>query len=205
MAKKTIFDRFELFFRMQGLALFRAKKRGFQNGQSAVSGQKEHVGLLQCILLCNRCWAFSVPRWRHQDLIGSIRGHFGVTLWSFWHCFAIIWGPLGVVLTPFWGLFWAPFRRFWTPFGLFAHFLPFLRSFCGVFFVIFCEVECNIKQNNAREGKSMQNCAKIQQNYAKLCRNMHLFSAINDVVAVSVLPGLWTISARPPTFRDRFF
>ena len=145
--------------------------------------------------------ALTSPRLNWVDP-GSFWGHSVIILALLCHHMGPSWCRFDPILGPFWG----PFSPFLDPFRAFCPFLGrFYGHFAGLFFVIFCEIECNIKQNNAREGKRMQNCANIQQNYAKLCRNMHLFSAINDVVAVSVLPGLWTISARPPTFRDRLF
>ena len=69
---------------------------------------------------------------------------------------------------PFWALF-GPFLGHFSPF--LGHFL---RSFCG-FLVTFCEVDCKIKQNDEREGKNMQISAKINQKYAKLCKNKPFF------------------------------
>ena len=40
---------------------------------------------------------------------------------------------------------------------------------------MFCEIDCKIKQNDAREGKSMQISAKIHRKYAKLCKNEPFF------------------------------
>ena len=40
---------------------------------------------------------------------------------------------------------------------------------------MFREVDCKIRQNDAREGKTMQISAKIHQKYAKLCKNKHFF------------------------------
>ena len=68
-------------------------------------------------------------------------------------------------------------------FGLFGHFSPFLGHFygqIGFFLVMVWEVECNIKQNDAREGKNTQSSAKLHQNCAKLCKNMP-FSAIKHL------------------------
>ena len=93
--------------------------------------------------------------------LGSLRDHFGIVLASFW-------GRFGVVLTIL--------RSCWTVFGaILARFGPFLRSFCG-FFVVFRDVECNVKQHDAREGENMQIPAKIYQKYAKLCINKLLFA-----------------------------
>ena len=41
---------------------------------------------------------------------------------------------------------------------------------------MFWEVECKIKQNDAREGKNMQNSSVIhKKKYAKVCKNKHFF------------------------------
>ena len=41
---------------------------------------------------------------------------------------------------------------------------------------MFCEVDGEIKQNDAREGKNMQISAKYHQKYAKLCKNKPFFA-----------------------------
>ena len=43
-------------------------------------------------------------------------------------------------------------------------------------FVMFWEIDCKIKENDAREGKNMQISAKIHQKYAKLCKNKPFFA-----------------------------
>ena len=41
----------------------------------------------------------------------------------------------------------------------------------AIFSAMFWEVDCKIKQNDAREGKNVQISAKIHQNDAKLCKS----------------------------------
>ena len=59
---------------------------------------------------------------------------------------------------------------FWTIFGPF--FSPFLgyfyRHFAGFFFVMVCEVDCKIEQNDVRAGKNMQTCAKTSSFFFRL-------------------------------------
>ena len=90
-------------------------------------------------------WAISGPKWDVGwfgpiwIIFGSIRGHFVVTLGSFWHRFGVFLG------------------RFQTIFRSFQHILGhFFRPFCD-FLLMFCEVDCKIKKNDARKGKNMQN------------------------------------------------
>ena len=75
---------------------------------------------------------------------------------------------------------------------------------------MFCEVDCEIKQNDAREGKNMQISAKINQKYAKKKQALfwatkHLFCIKKTVkidvstyenvqhvgVSGSILSGFW--------------
>ena len=53
------------------------------------------------------------------------------------------------------------------------------KSFRGLFLVMFWDFDCNTKQNDARECKSMQISAKIHQNYAILCKNKPPFAYKN--------------------------
>ena len=94
------------------------------------------------------------------------------------------WVILGSLRDHFFSSFWYHFRaflgRFWTFFALF--FGPFLRSFCD-FLVMFWEVDCNIEQNDAKEGKKI--CpipAKSHQKYAN-CANISLFRLSNTCFA----------------------
>ena len=102
----------------------------------------------------------------------------GIVLASFWARF-------GVVSTTFWGCFWTILG----PFG------PFLGHFYGhfaVFWVMFCEVDWKIKQNDAREGKNMPNSANIHQKYAKLCKNKLFFQLSNTCVYFfDIVKPLW--------------
>ena len=75
---------------------------------------------------------------RFGVILVTLRDRFGIVLASFWCRF-------GVVLNPLWGLFSSFLALF------FGNFWAILWSFCG--FLVFWEVDCNIKQNDAREGK----------------------------------------------------
>ena len=67
------------------------------------------------------------------------------------------WGHLEIILTSFWRRFDPTLRPFWPFLAFFLGFIlvrfgPVLLSFCG-FWVMFWEVDCSIKQNDAREAK----------------------------------------------------
>ena len=136
--------------------------------------------------LFRRHWCYFVPpflfMWhrRHQDLInpmravfeaniGPVSGHFRVILASFLGHFGIVlgslWDHFDISLTAF-----LPFLTLFVP-----HFRPFYGRF-AVFLVMFWEVQCKNKQNDAREGKSMHFSAKFHQDYANLCKNKPLFA-----------------------------
>ena len=86
-------------------------------------------------------------KWGH---LWVILDHFWVDPGSFRYHLASFWG-FGVTLTSFWGLYWAFLDPFSALFG--RPFSPFLGRFYVSFAVLFWEVDCNIKQNNPREGK----------------------------------------------------
>ena len=103
---------------------------------------------------------------------GPFLGRSGIILASFWH-------HLGVALVSFWPHLEAFVGPFWTIFGPFTLiFRPFLRSLCG-FLVMFGEIDCKIKQNDAREGKNAKFPAKFTKDMQKFCKNMPFFHLQN--------------------------
>ena len=89
---------------------------------------------------------------------------------------------LGIISGSFWGSFLGPFL---------GHFCPFwARSFCG-FLMIFWGVECKIKQNDAKEGKTKQKSANLQQGEALLTvfRPFLGLFGTQHVLPLSVLSG----------------
>ena len=103
---------------------------------------------------------------------GSFRGHFGIILASFWHHLGLVL----VLLWPHFEAFWAIFGPFWAFF--FACFWARLGHFhrhVAIFLVTFWEVDCNIKQNDAREGKHMHFCCQNSPTSCKIVQKQAPF------------------------------
>ena len=139
-------------------------------------------------------WGCVGPYWDHFGTkIGPFLGDFWVILDHFWVDPGSLWLHLGIILESFWCRFDPILRPFLALFELFLdHFWAILSRFWGrfyghfaIFFVMFWEVECNIQQNDAREGKTMQTSAKIHQIYAKLCKNKLFFSALKHLFCLT--------------------
>ena len=143
-------------------------------------------------LLFDHFWAGFRPFWSHKKQVKVPKtkpkwAKNGVIFWvildHFWMDPRSLWGHLGIILASF-GLvlvsFWFHSEAFlgviFVPF--LGHFSRFLAGFYGFFLlrflVMFWEVDCKTEQIDAREGKNIQNSAKIHQK-CKIVQKLALF------------------------------
>ena len=132
--------------------------------------------------------------WPYPGLYRAIFGdHLGTKIGPFWVIFGwfwtIFWGRsgvtldslrdhFGVVLVSFWGSSWPHFEAFlsyfldpfWT---IFARVLGIFTVILWFVLVMFWEVDCNIKQNDAREVKMCKFLPNFT-NIMQICANLHV-------------------------------